>query len=108
MIELAPNPENKMTYEEALLYCQFLKYNGHSDWRMPTRSEYRTITKLAGWYTDNGQSTQSDEYPWNSVREIWTVTPVRDTTLFQYITHAINTQYARICTLIVNRITCGA
>ena len=40
MIEFAPGSEREMTYDDAILYCQFLEYNGHRDWRLPTRQEY--------------------------------------------------------------------
>jgi hypothetical protein len=39
MIELAPITQNKMTYVEAILYCQFLVHLGHRDWRLPTTEE---------------------------------------------------------------------
>jgi len=46
-----------MTYEEAVLYCQFCRYNGYSDWRLPTRDEYlNNLYKNGlsnGWYFDN-------------------------------------------------------
>jgi hypothetical protein len=51
MIEKAP-PSKVMSYEEAILYCQFLEYNGHRDWRMPTSSEYLDTTGLSGWFVD--------------------------------------------------------
>ena len=52
MIEYAPVSRVFMSYEEAVLYCQFLEYRGHRDWRLPTEDEYRNITTLAGWYFD--------------------------------------------------------
>lgn len=46
--------ETEMTYAEALLYCRFLDYNGHKDWRMPTNGEYfSTCGEVLGcWYID--------------------------------------------------------
>ena len=29
-----------MTYDEAVLYCQFLDYDGYTNWRLPTRTEW--------------------------------------------------------------------
>ena len=68
MIELASLTENKMTYDEAILYCQFCNHNGHRDWRLPTRDEYGNNDKIWGWFA--GRSSA------------WTVSqkvcPVRD------------------------------
>jgi hypothetical protein len=63
MIEIAPRSENAMTYDEAILYCQFLDYKGHTDWRMPTLDE--TI-RHHGWYVDSKSKL------------LWGVSPVRD------------------------------
>lgn len=58
MIELAPILENEMTYNEAILYCQFLEYKGYSDWRLPTKDEYFAEDEIVtgcwntGWYND--------------------------------------------------------
>jgi hypothetical protein len=52
MIEIAPKSENKMTYDEALLYCRFCNHNGHTDWRMPYFSE-GTPGAFYGWCTDS-------------------------------------------------------
>ena len=40
MIEFAPTTANMITYDEAVLYCFFCNYNGHTDWRLPTEYEY--------------------------------------------------------------------
>jgi hypothetical protein len=40
MIQLAPSSPNIMSYDEALLYCQFLTHSEYNDWRLPTRDEY--------------------------------------------------------------------
>ena len=50
MIEVAP-PSNAMSYDEALLYCQFLEHNGYSDWRMPTKQEWLDNDNIIGWHT---------------------------------------------------------
>lgn len=67
MIEKAPRTENEMTYEEALLYCQFLEYDGHSDWRLPTEEEYHESDICTSWHVGT----------WWSNRRNWLVTPVR-------------------------------
>jgi hypothetical protein len=69
MIELAPMSENNMTYDEAVLYCQFLEYNGHTDWRLPTYDEYQNAEhNIWGWFLNRDRP--------NSLR--WRVCPVRD------------------------------
>lgn len=57
MIEFAPTSKNKMTYDEALLYCQFLDYNGYNDWRMPSVVEYRS----------DAYQSSSDDVHWSDV-----------------------------------------
>ena len=71
MIEVAPRSENRMTYEEAILYCQFLEYNGHSDWRLPTSAELLEHASTRGW-SDNDRAYSGLQYVLDHV------TPVRD------------------------------
>ena len=71
MIELALRSENEMTYEEAVLYCQFCRYNGYSDWRMPTKKEY-LLNSMHGWYINRYDSDR------NRTLFTWWVGPVRD------------------------------
>jgi hypothetical protein len=68
MIEFAPRTIFEMTFDEAILYCRFLEYNGHKDWRIPTADEYYTYARILGWYC--GRELH-DDYAWQ-------VTPVRD------------------------------
>ena len=39
-IEFAPVITTVMPFNQAWLYCLTLSYNGHKDWRLPTRNEY--------------------------------------------------------------------
>lgn len=39
MIQAAPPTNDDMTYEEAIVYCQFCAHNGYTDWRLPTFAE---------------------------------------------------------------------
>lgn len=66
MIEVAPLYVNELTQAEALLYCAFLEYNGHKDWRLPTYLEYTELDDLGCWHID-----RTDKFKWY-------VKPVRD------------------------------
>jgi hypothetical protein len=66
MIEIAPTSTKQMTYDEAVLYCYFLEYEGHNDWRLPTLHEYYNHVAITSWH--NGQP----------VSQVLRVTPVRD------------------------------
>jgi hypothetical protein len=49
---------DRMTWDDAMKFCEELKFDGHSDWRLPTRVE------LLALY-DNGEilsDTKSDDY----------------------------------------------
>ena len=73
MIEIAPSDttENEMTYEEAILFCSFLEYNDHRDWRLPTHEEWREHN-LTGWYI-----AREHGYVYDMLLKWW-VCPVRD------------------------------
>jgi hypothetical protein len=49
MIEYAPISDNKMSYEEAVLYCRFCNAGGYQDWRLPTKTEYVHAGLLLCW-----------------------------------------------------------
>ena len=68
MIEFAPEASTGLTYEEAVLYCTFCRYGGHSDWRLPTKDEFNDNVNLFGWYV--GRKRREGDS--------WVVTPVRD------------------------------
>jgi hypothetical protein len=51
MLEFAP-ASVALSYEEALLYCQFCNHGGYNDWRMPTSLEWFDVAHLHGWYRD--------------------------------------------------------
>lgn len=53
MLEFAPRSTKGMTYDEALLYCQFLEYNGHRGWRMLTKTEYEKHGSVFDWYLND-------------------------------------------------------
>lgn len=71
MIQIAPIADKKMTYDEALLYCRFLEYDGHTDWRMPNMFDWHQNTiEVWGWLYD------ADLYSGNDFK--LHITPVRD------------------------------
>ena len=75
MIQIAPSSSDTMSYDEALLYCQFLEYDGHRDWRMPTMDEWTKSDdiKLMSWWIRDPDTIEDG---------IWlTVEPVRDVCL---------------------------
>jgi hypothetical protein len=77
VIEFAPESP-KLTYDDAVLYCQFLDYDGYTDWRMPTFEEcktyqgttFRSLNYLVWWQS-------SREYRITESQQA-SVIPVRD------------------------------
>lgn len=55
MIDIAPSSSDTMTYDDALLYCQFLEYDGYRDWCMPTEEEWINLDhiQLMSWWCDD-------------------------------------------------------
>ena len=67
--------------DEAVLYCQFLEYDGHNDWRLPTMREwslsYNSITResdddhpLCNCITTDEPDRLFDHYRFIAVREV--------------------------------------
>lgn len=46
-----------MSYDAALMYCFFLEYNGHNDWRLPTFDEVKHQLEV-------GQIYKSTHWMW--------------------------------------------
>jgi|LakMenEpi03Aug12_release.lakeMendotaPanAssembly.Ray.scaffolds.fasta_scaffold3690553_1 hypothetical protein len=67
-IELAPESDLRMSYNDAILYCFSFNIDGKIGWRMPTFNEYLD-TRAMGWYLHDDLRFGRDLYP---------VTPVRD------------------------------
>jgi formylglycine-generating enzyme required for sulfatase activity len=70
-VEVAPRSENKMTFDEAQMYCLFCQHNGKKNWRLPTRHEWETIYgwETPVWLVENDNVV---------INEMWYVQPVRD------------------------------
>jgi|688.fasta_scaffold387383_2 hypothetical protein len=40
MLEFAPMPAGRFSFDDAWLYCATLTYNNNYDWRIPTEDEF--------------------------------------------------------------------
>ena len=69
MIEIVEELSELMTYNNAILYCQFLEYRGHNDWRMPTKEECDDY-HIISWCRTIIQFDRDDGD--------WAIVPVRD------------------------------
>lgn len=72
-IEVGPESDKLMTYNEAVMYCFCFTQDGKIGWRLPTREECDWIGETAtigNWYQDDPLKDDTDEF--------WAVTPVRD------------------------------
>jgi hypothetical protein len=69
-IEIAPESDLRMSYNDAILYCFSLNIDGKIGWRMPSFNEYLD-TSAIGWYLHDVLRFGGDLYP---------ITPVRDIT----------------------------
>jgi len=65
-IEIAPTSENLLTYDEAMMYCFVLSFNGKDGWRMPTYMEFIVYELGLTWHLHS------------PYRGPYKVTPVRD------------------------------
>lgn len=46
MIEFAPMPPGRVTFDAAWLYCATLTYNNKYDWRIPTEDEFCSYEEI--------------------------------------------------------------
>jgi formylglycine-generating enzyme required for sulfatase activity len=68
--KVGPLSEEKMQYDEALMYCFMLEVDGERGWRLPTHDEYNDILGLSTqiWYYDEE----------HNVGEVWQVQPIKE------------------------------
>lgn len=79
-LEVAPKSNNKLTYDEAVMYCFFLDFNGKG-WRIPAREEYIVHNdRLFGcWY--EGREQKDKPLRVKPVRDVNTSLQPSDTLL---------------------------
>lgn len=72
-IETAPMSDTNMPFDQAKMYVLFCDYNGHKDWRLPTRDEWTALfgvkSPVLVWLKEE------DNLVWD---KDWYVRPVRD------------------------------
>ena len=61
--------DGKLNWEQALRWCEELKYAGHSDWRLPNIKELQSLVD----YTRSPDTTDSA-----AIDSVFNVTPIRD------------------------------
>lgn len=68
----APAPDREVTWDQANAYAQNLKLGGYTDWRLPTRSELRSLFDASEEYNPSSDSTFNPAFrltdccPWSS------------------------------------------
>jgi hypothetical protein len=80
MLEYAPILKN-MTYEEALLYCQFCDHKGYNDWRLPTFDEcrvYKLYDRFGSMWYKHAYKADSFFLAIKGFTHVNHVVPVRD------------------------------
>lgn len=58
---LAPSIRGKFSWRGAVAACENLKYNGYSDWRLPSSQEIKKIASQFSYITSNGEYWTSTE-----------------------------------------------
>jgi len=68
-LQWSPDPDTPMTWNEAMKYVRSLKLGGHTDWRMPTRAELRTLEGIDSSFPLNDCCVWTSELKDN--RRVW-------------------------------------
>ena len=73
--EIAPkSTEKEYNWYDARLYCFALTIDGKSGWRLPTYEEFRTDSRILGWYQE------CESWPIDLKTNLLFVYPVRNLT----------------------------
>jgi hypothetical protein len=77
MIELAPQPKERMNFDTAWLYCATLTYKNKYDWRIPTNAEVRYNEEIDEDSFDQLDEVRLVNYDLDHYYSQWRVQPVR-------------------------------
>ena len=67
-----PGTSTKMTWEEALNYCENLSLAGHTDWRMPNIKELSALVNTGRYSSSFYLSPERNSYYWSSTTDVFT------------------------------------
>ena len=71
--EVSKEAEKLMNWYEAVVYCQDLDENGHSDWKLPKTHELVALSKSNGgyWASDNIDELNKNKEHANGEEKVW-------------------------------------
>ena len=69
--ELSNDAEKTMSWSEAVVYCQDLHENGHSDWKLPKTHELAALSKIGGSYWASDSTADIKKERVNDEEKAW-------------------------------------
>ncbi len=79
-IDVAIDLITRLSYDNAKIYCQFLEYEGYTDWRLPVNGEIRDLSPFLTLWGSHGFYWINNNYYSQYRRDALTV-PVRNVKL---------------------------